>query len=267
MSHTDGDNVKQNYAEALSYFTLAAQQGHLVAIFYLAQMHHYGFGTSPSCHFAVQLYKRVAEKGMWSSIIMSAYSLYKKGDIEGALLHYEKAAEQGYEVAQSNAGWLYDKGFGQLQKYPEEERFRGALEYLRKSAEQKNVHSYLRLGDYYFSGFGTPVDYEKAAFYYQAASEMRSAQATFNLGYMHQYGLGLPRDLHLAKRNYDTTLSVEPDAYLAVYSMLFLVGCQFLKDWYSNDSLLLFGLNLDTVAIILIATILVVCVVIRSNRV
>lgn len=30
-----------------------------------------------------------------------------------------------------------------------------------------------------------------------------SCQALFNLGYMHEYGAGLPQDLHLAKRFYD----------------------------------------------------------------
>jgi SEL1 protein len=39
-------------------------------------------------------------------------------------------------------------------------------------------------------------------------------QAMFNLGLMHQFGTGLPRDLHLAKRYYDMALSTSKDAYL-----------------------------------------------------
>jgi len=38
----------------------------------------------------------------------------------------------------------------------------------------------------------------------------------FNLGYMHQYGIGLPRDLHLAKRFYDTAESTHADAKVPV---------------------------------------------------
>lgn len=68
------------------------------------------------------------------------------------------------------------------------------------AAEQKNPLAHLKMGDYYFYGLGTNVDESKAAAYYRAASDLRDAQATFNLGYMHQHGIGLPQDLHLAKR-------------------------------------------------------------------
>ncbi len=38
----------------------------------------------------------------------------------------------------------------------------------------------------------------------------------FNLGYMYEHGLGLPKDLHLAKRHYDQALDTEPAAALPV---------------------------------------------------
>ena len=48
------------------------------------------------------------------------------------------------------------------------------------------------MGDYYFYGQGTSVNYETAAFHYTVAQEQhRSAQAMFNLGYMHERGLGM----------------------------------------------------------------------------
>lgn len=48
------------------------------------------------------------------------------------------------------------------------------------------------MGDYHYYGFGTDVDYESAATHYRLASETQhNAQAMFNLGYMHENGLGL----------------------------------------------------------------------------
>ena len=44
----------------------------------------------------------------------------------------------------------------------------------------------------------------------------------FNLAFMHQQGLGLPRDLFLAKRFYDEALAADSDAALPV--MLALTG-------------------------------------------
>jgi len=59
---------------------------------------------------------------------------------------------------------------------------------------------------------------EKAVDAYRRAKEEKppSAQACFNLGFMHERGLGLPPDLHLAKRYYDEALSANPRAVLPV---------------------------------------------------
>lgn len=53
---------------------------------------------------------------------------------------------------------------------------------------------------------------------YRRAKEEKppSAQACFNLGFMHERGLGLPADLHLAKRYYDEALSANPRAVLPI---------------------------------------------------
>uniref|UniRef100_A0A8C7Q4G1 Uncharacterized protein n=1 Tax=Oncorhynchus mykiss TaxID=8022 RepID=A0A8C7Q4G1_ONCMY len=51
---------------------------------------------------------------------------------------------------------------------------------------------------------GTDMDYETAVIHSRLASEQQhSAQAMFNLGYMHEKGLGIKQDIHLAKRFYD----------------------------------------------------------------
>ena len=50
----------------------------------------------------------------------------------------------------------------------------------------------VKIGDYHYYGFGTSVDYEVAANHYRVASEQHhNAQAMFNLGYMHEKGLGM----------------------------------------------------------------------------
>lgn len=52
----------------------------------------------------------------------------------------------------------------------------------------------VKLGDYYYYGRGTSVNYEVAAHQYRIASDKQTcAQAMFNLGYMYQEGLGLEK--------------------------------------------------------------------------
>lgn len=50
----------------------------------------------------------------------------------------------------------------------------------------------VKLGDYHYYGWGTPVDYEMAATQYKIATDRhQTAQAMFNLGFMHEQGLGI----------------------------------------------------------------------------
>eukprot|EP01119_Soliformovum_irregulare_P012992 TRINITY_DN3421_c0_g1_i1.p1 TRINITY_DN3421_c0_g1~~TRINITY_DN3421_c0_g1_i1.p1 ORF type:complete len:587 (+),score=139.97 TRINITY_DN3421_c0_g1_i1:128-1888(+) len=238
----DGVKVKLDYTEAYNYYTKAMAQGHLTALYKLAVMHHYGLGTVPHCQMAVQLYKRVAERSSWGEILHEAYEFYEQGDYERSLRRYEEAAEMGFEVGQSNAGFILDNNLVPKYYNNRSRDLEMALEYYRDSAEQKNPGSLLKIGDYYYEGMGAEVNFEKAAKYYQAASELRSAQATFNLGYMHQLGLGLPKDLHLAKRNYDMAYSMDGDAWLAVGLALAYLATDFMSEWVAWvawDSILL----------------------------
>ncbi len=64
----------------------------------------------------------------------------------------------------------------------------------------------IKLGDYHFYGYGTDVDYETAVIHYRLASEQQhSAQAMFNLGYMHEKGLGIKQVKYLCMFTYKQT--------------------------------------------------------------
>ena len=45
---------------------------------------------------------------------------------------------------------------------------------------------------------------------------MQNAQAMFNLGYMHEQGLGIKQDMHLAKRFYDMAAETSSEAEVPV---------------------------------------------------
>lgn len=86
----------------------------------------------------------------------------------------------------------------------------------------------MKLGDYYYYGLGTTVDYEIAATHYRLASEQQhNPQAMFNLGYMHEQGLGMTKDMHLAKRHYDLAAETSPDAKVPVALALFKLNLMF----------------------------------------
>ena len=64
---------------------------------------------------------------------------------------------------------------------------------------------------------GADLDYETAAGNYRIASEQQNnAQAMFNLGLMHELGLGIRRDIHMAKRFNDMVAQTSVDAKVPV---------------------------------------------------
>ena len=65
--------------------------------------------TDISVFFYLQLFKNVVERGRWADKLMEAYSDYRDGNINEALIKYMLLADLGYEVAQSNAAFILDR--------------------------------------------------------------------------------------------------------------------------------------------------------------
>jgi TPR repeat protein len=254
--YMSGIGVRRDYQLAAKYYNLAAQSGHILAIYNLAQMHATGTGMMRSCTAAVEFYKSVAERGRWGLLLSEAHFDHQEKRYSAALIKYLILSELGYEVAQSNAAFLFERGeIGQevyealykggvfvnagpeaREENPEAQAptqpmetlettglensqviLSRALQYWSRAATQGYTHARVRLGDYYYYGWGTPVDYSSAAAQYRQASEVqRNPQAMFNLAYMHEQGLGLKQDLHLAKRFYDMAAETSVDAGVPV---------------------------------------------------
>ncbi|CAL7941971.1 unnamed protein product [Xylocopa violacea] len=235
-----GTGVRRDYRLANKYFNLASQSGHVLAFYNLAQMHATGTGMMRSCPTAVELLKNVAERGKWSDQLMVAHTDYREGRINEAFVNYALLAEMGYEVAQSNAAFILDKGETTI--LSEEEGLVRALALWARAAAQGYSAAQVKLGDAHYYGRGTKVDYEAAASHYRSASEQQhNAQAMFNLGYMHERGLGLAKDRHLAKRCYDLAAEASPDARipvaLALIKLSFLFGLDYLQEFSLVDHL------------------------------
>jgi len=103
-----GIGVKKDYQQAAKYFNLAAQSGHILAIYNLAQMHATGTGMMRSCTAAVELYKSVSERGRWGLLLAEAHFDHQEHRYSQALIKYLILSELGYEAAQSNAAFLLE---------------------------------------------------------------------------------------------------------------------------------------------------------------
>ncbi|TDL23048.1 HCP-like protein [Rickenella mellea] len=201
-----------------------------------------------SCAMAVSFYKLVAERGMaWEGDLMAdAEMRWNWGTKEGkedAMLRWWVVAERGSEFAQNNIAYVLDqdKSVLRLTRFaphtPSNDTARLSLTYWTRSAAQRNVDSLVKVGDYYYHGLGVadmPAEtrWEKAAAYYQSAADTQlSAMAMWNLGWMYENGIGVPKDFHLAKRHYDMALETNSEAYFPV--MLSLIKLHIRSFWYT----------------------------------
>ena len=175
------------------------------------------------CESVVSLFKSVAESDPSDglSLMRDAHEHYVSDNLVSAVSLYTRAAEQGYVEAQMNAAWLLQRISTEtldLEKRHEAQNKARVL--FSRAASQGNVMAKLRLGDwYYYDLGGSALDSDSndnnlkhSVSYYRSASLSQSSQAMFNMGFMYQFGMGVPVDLHLSKRFYDQSYEVNHKA-------------------------------------------------------
>ncbi|KAL6764024.1 hypothetical protein V8C86DRAFT_2480771 [Haematococcus lacustris] len=214
VMHLQGVGVRRKSVQrAFSYLMLAAHAGHLLAMYNVAMMHLAGKGTLKNCRPASLLLKLAAERGPVAANLQQGHEAYFQGHYKAAAWHYLQAGEAGMELGQSNAAWLLAKDYVRAEGQAANVTF----QLLKRSAEMGNVASLLAMADAYFHGDGVNQDWARSSAIYYEAYQERSPEAMFNLGFMHEFGAGVPQDLTLAGRFYDMALHTSQDAALAVY--------------------------------------------------
>ena len=206
---------RKDAQKALQFFSLAAQNGHVRALHKVGRLYARALGVRRSCDVAANAYKTVAERGPWVAQLAEAHAVYARGDVDGARRAYARAGRgglrgragerrvaarpRGARGAARGRGLPRDVGGG----------LRGPRARLYElAAKQGNADAALRLGDMTLRA----GDAARAVGHYQAAHELRHAQATFALAWCYQRGLGVRRDLHLAKRHFGLAAEADADA-------------------------------------------------------
>ena len=226
-----GIGVKKSVTEAYRKFQVAAQMRHVQSQYNVAMMLSSGAVSGGECSQIVGYLKAVAQTGTWQGVLSRAFRKYVAGDLADAAYGYLQAAHAGVEEAQFNAAFVFEKGLltnrNGFRLMPTAESGHGretvvefALELYGMSASQSgHAESLVRLGDLAFE----EEDYNRAAKAYEKAVKLRSAEAMFNLGWMHARGFGMDEDLFMAKRYFDQAREAHVDAIIpaviAVFSL------------------------------------------------
>jgi len=170
--YESGNGVEKDATQAVEWYRKAAEQGYVLAQTNLGDMYCRGvyFGQSNG--------------GFWNVIGVHIASPY-----EHAMEWYRKAAEQGYARAQTELGWLYEKGRGVFQN------FELAVEWYRKAADHGYAPAQTNLGLMYEDGKGVAQDLSQALSWYNMAADTGYGRAKNCLGRMYASGIGVEKDV------------------------------------------------------------------------
>lgn len=118
-----GQNVTQDYIEALKWYHKAANQGDTVAQGSIGDMYFNGRGVPTDYTEAMNWYRKAADQGDAAGQGIVGY-MYEQGlgvaqDYTEAAKRYHKAGSQGNAMAQAFLGKLYGEGKGVTQDYAE----------------------------------------------------------------------------------------------------------------------------------------------------
>ena len=187
-----GDGVPQNYAEAVKWFRLAAEQGDAQAQHALGFIYFRGEGVPRNEAEAVKWFRLAAEQGNSDSQDMLG-RIYRDGEgvpkrASDAVEWFRRAASQGHTLAQVNLAAMYFSGEG----IPKDER--EAAKWFRLAASQGEPFAQLRTGIIYQNGWGVAKNASEAARWYRLAAEQGESNAQLYLGAMYMRGEGVPED-------------------------------------------------------------------------
>ena len=187
-----GEGVLQDISMAVQWYAKAAEQGHAKAQQKMGNCYYYCEGVEQDIEKAVHWYTKSAEQGVAFAQYMIGFCYYsgegKELDFLQAVHWFTKAAEQNESAAQCILGFCYYYGYGVDQDYEQ------AVFWWTKSAEQGDSTAQYHLGDCYYDGEGIEEDHEKAVFWYAKAAEQDDEQAQFKLAYRYLKGEGVECD-------------------------------------------------------------------------
>ena len=208
--------VKQDYAEAIKWFTMAAEKGEPTAQYNLSLFYIEGFGVKPDTVQAQKWYDLakkqrndlpplIIEKPATNDITFNLPSSKKKGKkgekltskdqvkYAEAIKKYLPRAEAGDAIAQYNLGVLYAAGLGTPVNNQE------AMKWFLMAAEQGDADAQNNIGIMYYEGRGVTKDYSQALHWYTLAAEQEHIAAQYNIGIMYERGIGVEKDSTKAK--------------------------------------------------------------------
>lgn len=193
--------TKEPVIIAQKYYKRGSKQWHKLSLYKNCNLLINNYDNYPATSIVKAGYQvalkycvRAARMGHIGAAVDSGYLLEGKAykDLKVAFDYYKKAAENGNVIGQTNLGMMLRKGVG----YPRD--LEKAKFWLTKAANKNYATAINELGLVYES----IKEYQKALELFHRAAKLNYKYALYNLGRFYENGLGVDKDLVLAKQWY-----------------------------------------------------------------
>jgi len=174
------NGVKQDFAEALKYYTLAAEQNDPVAVNNLGSLYFSGIGTAKNYNKAIALFTTAANLGNDNAATNLGFIYLTGGSKDPlrnqkAVEYFKKGATKGNNIAKFMLGYAYYKGFVVPQDMNK------AFKLVRAAAAKDSSldEAQIVLGEMYIKGDGVVQNYNRGtASFYEAVKQGNSEAYT-----------------------------------------------------------------------------------------
>lgn len=201
---------KGEYIEAVKLYRQLADQGHGVAMCELGICYFTGKGVAKDKAEAMKWFSKAAEQGN----AHAQYCLGIMADsMNESVKWYIKAADQGHRAAQYELGYCYfngigidkdiDKGLEWIKKAANQGNkdakdwldYSVAVNRFREAAEQADASAQYNLGECYAYGRGVDRNHIEAVKWFRKAAEQGHGAAQYKLGCCYLEGDGVEKDI------------------------------------------------------------------------
>lgn len=209
----DKEEYRIDYNKAFQWYSKAAELGDAEGQFKVGKCYYKGSGVTEDKRKAVYWFKKSAQQNFAeASEILGECYRYAYGvdkNIKEAIKWYEIAAKEHRVKAVMELGLLYyygdeipkdyKKAFGFLTKIE-----KSNLKWLALRKNRSLTRKVLEvLGDCYYFGYGTNIDYLKAIKMFERAVEFDSNYALYSLGFCYEHGQGVEKNSDSLKMAFD----------------------------------------------------------------
>jgi TPR repeat protein len=210
-----GIGVAEDYQLAMKFYKEAADAFDLTALWSIGRLYERGYGVAADINTAKYWYSMAKNLGSMDAMVVRAQRLVRMDnyvDQQMGMDYYRDASKQKDVDAIRELGFIYRHGLSIWI----EPQWLAARQCFITGAGLGDAASQNELGMIYLEGKGNMMP-SQAIEYFRKAAARQFAPALCNLGFCYENGVGIDKDLHMAKWWYEQAADLgDPDgqAYL-----------------------------------------------------